>query len=105
MRVSAVSLWEAAGTRKIKKYVPDTSYEIEERCRHLQENVNIIPQTEEEIAFDEAMGMVATEIAMERHVGVIESVYTPMGIIYSLTSTEASGSKGLVRTAREKRYG
>lgn len=98
MRVSAISLWEAATTKKIKKHVPDTKFDIEERCKYLQNNVNIIPQTEEEIAFDEAMGMVATELAMERHVGYIESVYTPMGVIYSQVGKDLLNTKYLIGT-------
>lgn len=98
MRVSAISLWEASGTRKLKKYVPDTPYDIEERCHYLQNNVNKIPETDDEIAFDEAMGMVATEIAIERHVGVIESVYTPMGVIYSQVGKDLLNTKYLIGT-------
>jgi uncharacterized protein (TIGR01319 family) len=98
MRVSAVSLWEAAGTRKIRKYAPETKYEPEDRCRFLQSNVNRIPETPEEIEFDEAMGMVATDIGMERHVGFIESVYTPMGVIYSQVGKDLLNTKYLIGT-------
>lgn len=98
MRVSAVSLWEAAGTRRIRKLIPNTQYDIEERCKFLQANVNFIPEKEEDIEFDEAMGMVATEMAMERHVGVIESVYTPMGIIYSQVGKDLLNVKYLIGT-------
>jgi uncharacterized protein (TIGR01319 family) len=98
MRVSAISLWEAASTKRIKKFAPNTKYDIEERCKYLQSNVNVTPQTEEEIEFDEALGMVATEIAMERHVGIIESVYTPMGIIYSQVGKDLLNTKYLIGT-------
>lgn len=98
MRVSAESLWEAAGTRKIKKYIPDSTYNIEERCKYLQSNVNLLPETDEEIEFDEALGMVATEIGIERHVGTIESVYTPMGIIYSQVGKDLMDTKYLIGT-------
>lgn len=98
MRVSAISLWEAATTKRIKKFIPDTQYDIEERCRYLQSNVNVLPQKPEEIEFDEALGMAATEIAMERHVGVIESVYTPMGIIYSQVGKDLLNTRYLIGT-------
>jgi uncharacterized protein (TIGR01319 family) len=98
MRVSAESLFEAAGTRKIKKYIPDTKYDIEERCKHLQSNVNELPKNEEEIRFDEAMAMTAVEMSMERHAGVIESVYTPMGIIYSQVGKDLLNIKYLIGT-------
>lgn len=98
MRVSAISLWEAATTRKIKKFIPDTKYDVEERCKYLQNNVNILPTEPEEIEFDEALAMAATEIGMERHVGVIESVYTPMGIIYSQVGKDLLSTKYLIGT-------
>lgn len=98
MRVSAESLWEAAGTKRIKKYIPDTPFNIEERCKYLQKNVNILPSTKEEEEFDEALGMVAVEISMERHVGVLESVYTPMGIVYSQVGKDLLQTKYLIGT-------
>ncbi|QCX33056.1 MutL protein [Caloramator sp. E03] len=98
MRVSAVSLFEAAGTRRIKKFVPGTQFDVEERCKFLQRNVNVVPKTINEIEFDEALGMVATEMAMERHVGVIESVYTPMGIIYSQVGKDLLNIRYLIGT-------
>lgn len=98
MRVSAISLWESAGTRRIKKFIPDTKFDIENRCRILQGSVNMLPQNEEEEEFDEALGMAATEIAMERHVGVLESVYTPMGVIYSQVGKDLSNVRYIIGT-------
>jgi uncharacterized protein (TIGR01319 family) len=83
MRYSALSLWEAAGTRKVQSYLKDKSFNVEENCRFRSQNIKMVPSTNEEIKFDEAMAKVATDLAMERHVGVIESVYTPMGLVYS----------------------
>lgn len=98
MRVSSESLWEAAGTRRIKKFIPETPYEIEERCKYLQKNIYEIPSIKEEIEFDEALGMTATEIAMERHVGTVESVYTPMGVVYSQVGKDLLDVKWLIGT-------
>lgn len=83
MRYSALSLWEAAGTRRVQKYLKDKSIDVEENCKYRSQNIKMVPSSEEEIKFDEAMAKVATDMAMERHVGVIESVYTPMGVVYS----------------------
>ncbi len=98
MRVSSESLWESAGTRRIKKFIPDTTYEIEERCKYLQQNIYEIPSTKEEVEFDEALGMTATEIAVERHVGTIESVYTPMGVVYSQVGKDLLNTKYMIGT-------
>lgn len=88
MRVSAVSLWEAAGTRRIRNHAPHLNLDIEARCRYLQLQVETVSQTQEEIDFDEALGRVAAELAVERHSGVLENVYTPMGMITSQTGKD-----------------
>lgn len=88
MRVSAVSLWETAGSRRILKHLPEYAGSVEARCRMLQGEVSLVPQSAEEMAFDEALGKTAVEIAMERHAGVVESVYTPMGLFLSQTGKD-----------------
>ncbi|WP_129598334.1 methylaspartate mutase accessory protein GlmL [Anaerophilus nitritogenes] len=98
MRVSAESLCHSVSSKKIMKFVPNTKYNIEERCKYLTQNVNEIPNTLEEIEFDEALSMVATEVAMERHVGVIEDVYTPMGKIYSQVGKDLLDAKYVIGT-------
>lgn len=98
MRVSAESLCHTVATKKIKKFAPNLPYNVQERCNYLAQHVNEIPKTPEEIEFDEAMSMAATEVAMERHVGVIEDVYTPMGKVYSLTGKDLSNTKYVIGT-------
>ncbi|WP_035292448.1 methylaspartate mutase accessory protein GlmL [Clostridium sp. KNHs214] len=100
MRYSAVSLWEAAGTRKIRNYLndKDRNIDVEGNCKKRAENIKMIPCTEEEIKFDEAMGKVATEIAMERHVGIVESVYSPMGVVFTQTGKDLMEVKYMIGT-------
>lgn len=83
MRYSAISLLEAASTKKLQGYLINENMNIEENCRYRFENIKMIPIKDEEIKFDEAMAKVAVEISMERHSGVLETVFTPCGIIYS----------------------
>jgi len=83
MRYSALSLWEAAGTRKIKKYIKNKELNIEEGCRYRHNNIMMVPETEEEIDFEEAMAKTAVDMAMERHCGYVEPNYSPMGMVYS----------------------
>lgn len=98
MRYSAVALWEAATTRKIQKYLGDKTVDIEANCRYRTENIRMVPTTEEEIKFDEAMAKTATEIALERHVGVLETLYTPCGVIYSQEGKDLLEVKYLIGT-------
>ncbi|ASS74117.1 MutL protein [Tumebacillus algifaecis] len=98
MRVSAVSLWETAGTRRIAKHLPDFQGSVEARCRTLQDEVSFVADTPESVAFDEALAKTAVEIAMERHCGVVESVYTPMGLFLSQTGKDLSECKTVIGT-------
>ena len=98
MRYSAISLWEAAGTKKVQKYLGEPSIDIEACCKYRAENIKMVPKTDEEIKFDEAMAKVATDLAMQRHVGYIESMYTPMGVIYSQIGKDLLDLKCLIGT-------
>ncbi|MCB2290259.1 glutamate mutase L [Clostridium sp. CS001] len=100
MRYSAVSLREAAGSRKMRKYLGDTErkIDIDANCKYRIENVKMVPTTEEEIHFDEAMAKVATELSMERHVGTIESAYTPMGAMYTQIGKDLMEVKYMIGT-------
>lgn len=83
MRYSALAVLEAAGARLMKRYLDVQEYNLEEEFTKRYENTMFISQEEKDIKFDEAMAKVCTDIAMKRHVGVIESVYTPMGVMHS----------------------
>jgi len=103
MRVSARSLWEAAGTKRIRKYLPSMDLEskepdIEERCSRLACHIEMIPRCQEEAEFDEALGAVATDLAITRHAGVLESIYTPTGIIHAQTGKDLQNIKYLIGT-------
>ncbi|MBE6065046.1 MAG: methylaspartate mutase accessory protein GlmL [Clostridium cochlearium] len=98
MRYSAVSLFEAAGTRKIQKYLCDKSVDIKQNCQFRSENIKMVPETEEEIKFDEVMAKVATDIAIERHSGYIESAYTPMGVVYTQIGKDLLQVKTVIGT-------
>ena len=100
MRYSAISLWEAAGSRKMRKYLGDIErkVDIESRCKYRNQNIRMVPQAEEEILFDEAMGKVATELSMERHCGIVECIYTPMGAVYNQLGKDLMEVKYMIGT-------
>lgn len=100
MRYSAISLWEAAGSRKMRKYLGDIErkVDIESRCKYRNQNIIMVPQEEEEILFDEAMGKVATELSMERHCGTVECIYTPMGAVYNQLGKDLMEVKYMIGT-------
>lgn len=98
MRYSALSLWEAAGTRRIKKYLPNMDINIEEECRNLASHVQFVPVDERGKAFDKALAKVAVEMSMDRHAGKIETLYTPLGAIASQTGKDLTQVSCVVGT-------
>ncbi|SHK12680.1 conserved hypothetical protein [Hathewaya proteolytica DSM 3090] len=101
MRYSAIALLEAAGTRKLRTYLGDLTdrkIDVAGNCKYRYEHIKMVPQNEDEIFFDEAMAKVATEIAMERHVGTIECFYTPMGPVYTQYGKDLMEVKYMIGT-------
>lgn len=90
MRYSSLSLLEAAGTRKIRNYLNDTEkkWDVKGLCKYRHDNIRMVPRSEEELLFDEAMAKAATELSMTRHCGVLECIYTPMGTMYNQTGKD-----------------
>lgn len=100
MRYSAISLWEAAGSRKLRAYLndKDRKIDIEGKCKYRNGNIKMVPETEEDIKFDEAMAKAATEISMERHCGTVECIYTPMGAVYNQLGKDLMDVKYMIGT-------
>ncbi len=83
MRYSALSLFEAAGTKIIKKYLNIDDYDIEDEFKSRFEHTGFVASSSRDVHFDEAMAKVCVDISMKRHAGVVEPVYSPMGMMYS----------------------
>ena len=79
MRYSSISILEAAGKNMFRKYIDIEEYDLEKELEHRYENTSFLPETERDIKFDEAMAKVCGDIAMSRHAGVVESIYSPLG--------------------------
>ena len=100
MRYSAISLLEAAGTRKIRNYLNDIDkkWDVKGMCSYRHDHIKMVPKSEEEILFDEAMAKVATELSMTRHCGVLECIYTPMGTMFNQTGKDLLNAPYIIGT-------
>jgi len=81
MRYSSEALVETAGKR-LMDYLGWTDGQVSDQLNLYKEDPWRIPQTAEEAKFDVAMGRIAVGLAVDRHVGTIEVVYTPFGASY-----------------------
>lgn len=100
MRYSAIALLEASGTRKIRNYLHDSlkQIDVKAQCQFRHDNIKMVPQSEEKIRFDEAMAKAATELAMTRHCGVLECVYTPMGTMFNQSGKDLTETPYVIGT-------
>ncbi len=88
MRYSAVSVYEAAGNRVLKKYLDIDDYDLEYEFKKRYENTSFLAENEKDILFDEAMAKVCADLSMKRHAGIVEAIYSPLGTMYSQTGKD-----------------
>jgi conserved hypothetical protein len=97
MRYSSEALVEAAG-RRLFDYLDWTDEQVAYQLELYKEDPWRIPQTEEEAKFDAAMGQMAVSLAVDRHVGTIEVVYTPFGATYVQHGKDLTPLKAVIGT-------
>jgi uncharacterized protein (TIGR01319 family) len=95
LRFNALSILEAAGEdRLLESMRLESAVPIGERVRYLTESTGTVPMNEHDFRLDIGLARAATEIAMERHAGRLEQVYSPYGV----TFTQAGKDLTEVRT-------
>lgn len=83
MRYSAPSLADSVSKKELLSFIKgETTEKIFDYIKKINDDVEYIPKNEEESQFDAAIASVAAKKAVERHVGRIETVYSPFGENY-----------------------
>ncbi|MGH7661547.1 MAG: methylaspartate mutase accessory protein GlmL [Vulcanimicrobiaceae bacterium] len=98
MRHSAASVVEAAGADRIAADAQMVPSEVEAMLAHIAQNIEGIPETPAERAFDRALLLAAIEIAVKRHAGTIETVYTAIGPVQVQHGKDLTRIKTVVAT-------
>ncbi len=98
MRVSALSLLESVGPKVLMEYSGESREEVEAFCKDLSENTSKVPLNSREDMFDESLAFMAVKTAVERHVGYIESVYSPMGMLFYQNGKDLSSIATVIGT-------
>lgn len=81
MRYSAPSLLEAVGERELLTYLADDidKVQVMNYVSQVREDVEYVPADQKEKDLDSSLAKAATNLAIQRHVGRIETVYSPFG--------------------------
>lgn len=84
MRYSASAVIEAVGAKKLLKHLPGDygEKELMDYIYKISKNVEHVPENSREREMDNSIAKVATKLAVNRHVGRIDTVYGPFGSSY-----------------------
>jgi uncharacterized protein (TIGR01319 family) len=101
MRYSANALLSLVSNYEFKKYFEEDDtcdHNIEKSLDRRSHNVDFIPQTKDEVSFDEAIAKICCDVSMSRHVGHVEVVHTPLGEMYYQTGKDLTDLKYVIGT-------
>ena len=98
MRYSAAGVVQSAGMLRILALSGLDEATVKARLQAIGEDPSLLAETAEEQALDDALAAAAVELAVSRHAGTLEEVYTPMGQVYAQTGKDLTGVETLVLT-------
>lgn len=79
MRYSATALYESVGDEPFLKFGIE---DAKEKTEHRFEHTDYIPDTDEELYFDNVLCYIATKTSLKRHIGKLKEIKTPTRIMY-----------------------
>lgn len=116
IRHNALNILELSGSNQLLKDMniwDDVSFdqaELEAAIQHLSTHVDTLSQSRKDLLIDIVLARSAARVAMDRHSGSIEPLYTPAGTVYvqrgkDLTRVErVIGTGGIVAYGKEPRW-
>jgi uncharacterized protein (TIGR01319 family) len=111
IRYNACNILELAGIKQLRgdmgiwaDILPDR-IDLEKTVKYLSAHIRTIPQDREDFLIDAALSRSATRIAVERHAGSLEQVYTPSGMLYIQRGKNLGQVKRVIGTGGVIAYG
>lgn len=98
MRYSARALLETAGVKRLAKSCRLTAEEVEAHIGQIGRDPGLLCENEMQKLIDDAMAYTAVDIAVERHVGKLDIVYTPFGASHLQTGKDLTEIRYLIGT-------
>lgn len=98
MRYSALGVLNSLTKEEIRTINLDENVDLEKELTYRHEHVDNIPTNEHELHIDRIMGQICVDKAMERHVGKMEELYTPMGMVYNQYGKDLSKIRYVIGT-------
>ena len=82
MRYSALGVLSSLTSEEIRMYDEDEGVDLKKELQFRHEHVDNVPTNEHEVKIDRIMGQICVDKSAERHVGKMQEMYTPMGLVY-----------------------
>lgn len=98
MRHNARTIVETCGTDAIARDAGVAEDEIEALLAPILSDVERLPTNERELAFDRALARAAIKLAVKRHAGTVETVYTATGPVVMQRGKDLSRVETLIGT-------
>jgi uncharacterized protein (TIGR01319 family) len=98
MRHNARTIVETCGTDAIARDAGVAEDEIEALLAPILADVERLPTNERELAFDRALARAAIKLAVKRHAGTVETVYTATGPVVMQRGKDLSRVETLIGT-------
>lgn len=97
MRYSSLGIINNLSGEEIKRYL-DKGIDILKEANLRRSNVEMIPSNENEEKIDLEFAKICADVAISRHVGTVETVYTPLGVMYYQQGKDLSDVATIIGT-------
>ena len=97
MRYSAIGVAGSLTKQEVDRYL-EKGIDIIKEAELRNKNVDMIAFSEQEEAIDREFGKICVNNAFARHVGKMETVYSPMGTLFYQTGKDLTGVKYIIGT-------
>ena len=100
IRYNATTILDTIGKRAVLAHagLEDCAVEVEAAVRHRTVRTEMVPEDEVGQALDVGLARAATEMAVRRHAGFLEPVYTPCGRVDIQHGKDLTGVQQLIGT-------
>lgn len=98
MRYSATGVLKSLTKEEIRMLNEDYNIDLEKELTYRNNHVDVVYDSEEEAKIETIIGGICVNKAMQRHVGKMEEIYSPMGTIYNQIGKDLTKIKYVIGT-------
>ena len=98
MRYSALGIAASLTSEEKRIFLEDQGIDIDKEAKLRRENVDVVFTDEREKDIDMKFAGICSDKAISRHVGVLEELYSPIGVIYNQIGKDLSQIRYVIGT-------